>query len=274
MCDAVLWLFIPWCIKVDVPMIFETHFPKYFEKVKTKSIFNSFRNRIVRFLKKLTITKFTNTVFVTEEGSKEWNLNKSKVITNPLSFKVAEGASLVNKKVLAVCMNPYVKGLDRLLVIWKQIIEIHPDWILDVYGDWDVNYEYLNEAKILKIEKNINFIFPTNDIYNSYIQSSIFLMTSRYESFGMVLIESMAIGVPCIAYNGSVGPRTIIKDGLNGFLIEDGNVASYVHKLKNLIEDDNLRFKLGNEARRTVEKHDIDVVMKEWENLFTEVVGS
>ena len=271
-CDAVLWLFIPWFVKTNIPVIFETHFSVSFEKVKNRNLYTKFRSKLVHFFKQKTINKFSCFVSVTDEGSKEWNAKKKIVIPNPVSFKVAEKSNLVNKKAMAVCMAPYIKGLDRLLLIWSRITEKHPDWQLDIYGHWDADSEYQQMADKLNISNNINFLSPVKNIQYSYNQSSVFLLTSRTEAFGMVLIEAMASGVPCIAYDCPSGPRTLIEDGENGFLIEDGNTASFVRKLALLIADENLRIQMGAKALESMKKYEIEGIMKKWDNLFQDVL--
>jgi glycosyltransferase involved in cell wall biosynthesis len=270
-CDAVLWLFIPWLIKTEIPIIFETHFSVFFGKSKNKSLYSQLRAKLIRFLKQKTISKFTCLVTLTKEESWGRNAKNSIVIPNPLPFTVNNKAALANKKAMAVCMNPYVKGLDRLVLIWSKIVKKHPDWELDVYGNWESNDVFHKMVSDLKIETHVNFLPPTTDIQNCYNQSSLFLMTSRTESFGMVLIEAMASGVPCIAYDCPTGPRAIIDEGITGFLIEDGNLDSFVQKTELLIEDENLRILMSENAKNSVSKYDLDSVMMQWKSFFEEI---
>ena len=270
-CDAVLWVFIPWFVKTEIPIIFETHFSVFFEKSKNKSLYSKFRAKLVRFLRQKTIGKFTYVVYLTNEESWGRQPKKSIVIPNPLPFTVNNKAALVNKKAMAVCMNPYVKGLDRLLLVWSRIIQNYPDWVLDIYGKSNDNTTFIKRANDLKISNNVNFHPPTANIQSSYNQSSVFLMTSRTEAFGMVLIEAMASGVPCVAYNCPSGPRAIIDEGINGFLIEDENQDHFIQKLELLIEDENLRIQMGINAQKSVAKYNIDSVMKKWDELFMDL---
>ncbi|MNG34728.1 UDP-D-galactose:(glucosyl)lipopolysaccharide-1,6-D-galactosyltransferase [compost metagenome] len=78
----------------------------------------------------------------------------------------------------------------------------------------------------------------------------------------------MTSGVPCIAYDCPSGPGAIIEEGINGFLIEDENVDSFVQKLELLIEDDDLRILMGVNAQKSVKKYEIDTIMKSWDGLF------
>ena len=98
-------------------------------------------------------------------------------------------------------------------------------------------------------------------------------MTSRSEGFPMVLLEAMASGLPCVAYDCPTGPRVVIEKGENGFLIEDGNVDSFVQKLELLIEDENLRIKMGINAQESVKKYDLESIMQQWKSLFESLVN-
>jgi len=270
-CDAVLWVFIPWFVKNKTPMIFETHVSIHLKKIIKKGIFSEIRFEIVQFFKKITAKKFDKFILETEEGSKEWNISNSKVIPNPFSFSLKKLAGLENKKAIAVCRHSYEKGIDRLLIIWKTLVDNHPDWSLDIYGQWNSDLRYQKMAESLKISKNINFIAPINDIQGGFNQSSIFLMTSRSEAFGMALIEAMSCGLPCVAFDCPIGPRTIIENNVNGFLIEEENIDLFVEKVELLIENKNLRIEIGQKAKERVGKYDIDQIMKKWNDLFIEL---
>jgi glycosyltransferase involved in cell wall biosynthesis len=272
--DAVLWMFIPWFLHTKTPIIFETHFSVFYQKSKNDSLYSTFRFKVIRFLKQIAIYKFNCLVTITNEEDKERRSINRFVIPNPLSFAVKNKAALVNKKAMAVCVNPYVKGLDRLLSVWSRISEKHPDWELDIYGQWETNSRFVTMAADLKISNSVHFLPPTTAIQNSYNQSSLFLMTSRHETFPMVLLEAMTSGVPCIAYDCPSGPRTIIEEGVNGFLIQNGDSDSFVKKLEMLIEDESLRLYLGQNAKNSVLKYDLDIIMMQWKSFFEYVIDN
>ena len=125
----------------------------------------------------------------------------------------------------------------------------------------------LKRMQKLQIEKNSTFCDPVKNINEKYLEASIYLMTSRFEGFGMVLIESMASGLPCIAYDCPCGPRTIIENDSNGFLIENGNENQFIQALEKIIIDENLRFQMGKKAKISVDKYKIDAVMQKWDSL-------
>jgi glycosyltransferase involved in cell wall biosynthesis len=87
----------------------------------------------------------------------------------------------------------------------------------------------------------------------------------------MVLLEAMAVGLPAIAYDCPCGPRAIITEGENGFLIPDGNENIFVTKLSLLLQNEALRVQMGNNASKITAKYYLETVMLQWQNLFETV---
>lgn len=266
-CDAVLWVSIPWLIKTKIPMLFETHVSKFLKKKENQNNISEFKRGLIDFFKQITLNKFDKVIFVTQNASEEWNLKNSKIIPNPISFTSQKASNLNSKKAIVVTRHSYEKGLDRLLLIWKKVIAKHSDWVLDIYGQWENDLTYQHMASDLQLSNHLNFIAPTKDIQTKYAESSIYLMTSRSEALPMVLIEAMNCGLPCVAYDCPCGPRAIINDEENGFLIENGNENDFVNTIITLIENENLRIKIGENAKISSQKYNMNSVMQLWKNL-------
>lgn len=253
----------PFIVKTKVPILFECHGSKFIEEEvqKTNLIFKSIQKLKYRF-KDFGAGKFTKTVALSDESLKEWNVENGVVIPNPSWIKSKKHSDLKNKKVIAIARNSYEKGLDRLLLIWKIIEEKYPDWTLDIYTD-DVD-SLEQEAIKLEIESGINYLHFVKNIQKKYLKASICVMTSRTEGFPMVLLEAMASGLPCIAYDCPTGPRAIITNAENGFLIPDNNIEMYVEKLSFLIENEEVRVKFGLDAKETSEQYSVKKIMEQW----------
>lgn len=203
-------------------------------------------------------------------------LQKSKCmciyIPNSIDKLPKEIAPLNSKRLVSVGRLSPEKGYLDLLKIFKRITETHDDWVLDIIGD-GVEKE--------KLKKYID----TNELGNKvtlhgfqgkeYIDevlhdSSIYLMTSYTESFGIVLIEAMSHGVPCIAFSSAEGAREIINSGENGYLIKNRNFDAMIMKINDLITSKSERQRIGKQARNSVQKYTSDIVGEEWITLIEE----
>ncbi|MFV8346841.1 glycosyltransferase family 4 protein [Flavobacterium sp. ZB4P13] len=261
--------FIPFILKNKVPLVLEMHSSKFIEERVLKNDFlTKVRSGFLYFFKKTGIKKYDRFVVVTSESIAEWNINNTIVIPNPLWFTSEKSSALENKKVIAVGRHTYEKGFDRMLQIWKKVVVKHPDWMLEIYGKTSENVNLRLLAENLNISDNVVFYEPVQDIDKKYSEDSFCLMTSRFEGFGMVLIEAMASGLPCIAYDCPCGPRGIISENEDGFLIENGNESDYVKAIETLIENTTLRREMGKRAKLSSEKYNIDAIMETWNQLF------
>jgi len=262
---------VPYILKNNIPIVFECHGSRYVEERKSvDASFEKYLKSLKYKLKYIGAKGYTKLIALSNESLNEWNMKNGLVISNPCWLKTDILAELKSKKVIVVARHSYEKGLDRLLLVWQKVIEKHPDWILEIYGKETDSLEM--EAVQLGIELKVHFNKPIINIEERYLESSICLMTSRTEGFPMVLIEAMACGLPCIAYDCPVGPRSIIKNEKNGFLIENGNERAFVEKLNLLMEDEALRIKLGSNAQESIAVYNIDKVMKQWKDLFESLV--
>jgi glycosyltransferase involved in cell wall biosynthesis len=114
---------------------------------------------------------------------------------------------------------------------------------------------------------------PIQKIMQEYLNSSIFLLTSRFEGLPMVIVEAMACGLPVVSFDCPWGPADIINDGEDGFLVEYLNTNEAAQRVCQLIEDPHLRKEMGAKARANVRRYDRDAVMRQWKDLFKQVRG-
>ena len=175
------------------------------------------------------------------------------------------------KVVVSVGRLSKEKGFLRLIDIWKLIQDSSEfkDWKLHIVGDGKLKEKIENKIKDLNLTNSIILKPFTKDVESEYLSASIYAMTSHFEGLPMVLIEAQSYALPTISFDIATGPRDIIEDEKSGYLIEDNNLNEYANKLKTLMQDENLRAKMGAKSKEIVKsKFSKEVVMKQWENLF------
>lgn len=222
---------------------------------------------------KKQIEKFDRFVVLTEKDRLAWACVNSLTIHNSLPNYKCRCSSVMGKKALAVGRLSYVKGFDRLVDIWEQIVMVCPDWILEIVGDGELKTSLIEYVKKKNLKNSIIFTPATSDIYSKYQEASVLLMTSRLEAFGMVLCEAQSCGLPCIAYDVPCGPAEIIKQNENGFLIENDNIKQFVDKFVLLASDQTLRTRMAQSAKANSTRFLEEDIMHEWELLFSELIA-
>lgn len=257
----------PFLIKTKIPIVFEIHGSKFIEETPLKSDFISkFISKMKYRFKDFGVRKFTKIVALSEENLKEWDVENGIVIPNPSWIQTKIVSDLKNKKVIAIARFSFEKGLIRLLLIWQQIYKKHPDWVLEIYTD---ESEALNTIVSDFRLTEVVSVYPfVKNIEEKYLGASIYAMTSRSEGFPMVLLEAMASGLPCIAFDCPTGPRAIIQNNTNGFLIPDHDDLFFVEKLSALIENEELRITFGKNAKQTSENYSTEKIMEQWKLFF------
>lgn len=220
------------------------------------------------------VRKLDALVLLTQHDADSWiGITKTIVIPNSLPFYPQQASTCDNKQVIFVGRFNEQKGLEYLIKTWESVYQRHKDWTLHMYGQG----EQEGVLSILIREAGLGEVVivhqPTRQILKKYLESSIFLLTSRFEGLPMVLIEALACGLPIVSFNCPWGPADIIKDGEDGFLVEYLNTDEAAQKVCQLIEDTELRKTMGANARVNVQRYRRDAIMRQWMGLFDSLKG-
>ena len=274
LCEGFKGFFIPWFISLKTPILFEIHGSIFNSEYHIKNSFiANFKFKSQIFLKKKLASYFNKLIVLSLESEQEWKTKNTLVIPNPNWLKATRISNFENKKAIMIARHSYEKGIDKALYIWKKVVKKHPDWLLEIYGDFDKNLIYQKLVNELVLEDNVVFFKPVKNIQEKYLEASFCLMTSRTEGFGMALVEAMACGLPCIAYDCPVGPRVIITNHFNGFLINEDDIEGFVLKTFKLIEDRNILKEMSANAISSSKQYDLDIIMTKWDILFKSLIN-
>ena len=198
---------------------------------------------------------------------------RNSYVPNPLPFYPEAVSDLSSKWALCIGRLTADKRHDLLLDIW-QLSQIYAQgWKLMIIGEGECESELREKIVTLGLNGHVFIEKPVATIQEKYAASSIFLLTSRAEGFGLVLIEAMAFGIPCISFDCPSGPRDIINNGLTGYLIKEGDVFGYVDVLRRLATNHKHRTLLGCNARYSVLKFRREAVGAEFKKLFNQTFG-
>lgn len=252
-------------VKGNIPVICESH-----------SMFNSyiyenatFWNRMSFYLLRRYIRKINCIVALTEGDANDWRkYNKHVcVIPNVVQLNPENRYSkLKSKIVIFVGRFTLQKDFGTLIDMWKIVHKYHRDWELHAYGEGELKHDY--EQIVANIDCNIKILPATSNIFEKYLESSMLVMSSLYEPFGLVLPEAMSCGLPVVAFNCPYGPADIIENGENGFLVDNRNIGEFALCVNRLIEDRELRLKMGGCAITSAQRYRAETIMPLWKSLF------
>ena len=219
------------------------------------------------------LKKLDRFVVLTDKDRELWTeLDNVVTIPNPSPFMPSAVSPLTEKRVIAVARYSHEKGIDLLLEAWAQVEKRTKDWRLEVFGDGDTTAFNALIDKLGIDRRRCQLNGRTADIEQEYLKSSIAVCSSRFEGFGMVIIEAMACGLAVVSFDCPWGPQSIIKNGEDGFLVENGNIEKMADALVRLIEDDNKRNTFAKNAIQNVKRFQMDRIAEQWRELFENVI--
>lgn len=262
----------------DIPdgsrKIGEIHFSKSNYRQFSKRFLPAFVNKAVTRMwhgqMDRQIKRLSKCVILTNEDKQNWlGFNNIVVIPNPISHFPTVHSDCSSKVVIAVGRYSHEKGFDLLIKCWQFVNQRHPDWHLNIFGAGE-HAGYEQQAAGLGLSATVHCNGPEKDIYAKYAESSIFVITSRHEGFGLVIAEAMATGVPPVAFTFPCGPKDIITDGVDGLLVENGNISKLTDAICYLIEHDDERRAMGRRGIESAQRYREERIMQQWISLFDE----
>ena len=264
-------------VTLPVVKIVECHCGRsaYFKDlVKIKGLFEKTKQYLQKKRLLRAISKFDRIVVMTEAEKDDWK-QKDKVVSIPNMLvhypKDVHKGGHSYRRAISVGRFAYQKGYDLLLKAWRTVEDYHPDWCLDIYGSLDGGigeYEQLQrQIETLDIH-TVLLHSATTDIYSSYFESDLYVSSSRFESFGLVLVEAMACGLPIVGFGSLYGPVSIIKDGSTGVLVPPYDTQQLAEAICRMIEHPEERVRMGENGRLEAKKYLPEQIMPIWRDFY------
>lgn len=214
------------------------------------------------------LSKLSKVVILTHEEAAFWpELSNTCVIPNPIITPIGACSDCSHKQVIAAGRYAPQKGFDLLIDSWAIVARKYPDWTLRIYGE-GMREELQQQINRLGLTPSCILEHTVPNITDKYGESSVFVLSSRFEGFGMVLTEAMSCGVPVVSFACPCGPRDIIKDGEDGLLVENSNTEQLAEKISLLLADEERRRRMGQQARINSERFRMERIALLWKELF------
>lgn len=196
------------------------------------------------------------------------------VIPNPCIWSPERSSSLDRPKAVAVGRLVPVKGFDLLINAWEKVAAVHPEWVLEIWGDGPEREPLEHLIREKGLQKNVLLGGVAQDVRKKLLQSSMLVFSSLFEGFGMVLVEAMACGVPCVAFECPCGPRDVISPEEDGLLVLPGDTDGLARAVIRLVEQPELRIRMGKAARGKAAHYALDAIAARWMDLFRELTSA
>jgi glycosyltransferase involved in cell wall biosynthesis len=215
---------------------------------------------------------------LTEEDRRDYAeaLGSTRVVRVPNAVPPLSGERARPESKVAVAAGRLnsQKGFDLLIDAWRPVAAEHPDWQLRIYGRGLQRAALRRQILDAGLSDDVLLPGPTRDLGEALSQGSVFVLSSRFEGFGIVVVEAMSKGLAVVSFDCPRGPGEIIDDGRDGVLVPAGDVGALSRALLDVIGDEERRRALGAAALATARRYDPETVGAAWVALLDDLVRS
>lgn len=256
--------------------VLELHYNRYFRLQYGRKGLAGLSDRFRTWLDRRIAGRFDRFVVLTKEDLGYWgDMPNMLAIPNAAVLPYKIEADMSAARVIAVGRLDYQKGFDRLIKVWNAVSRsgVATGWRLDIFGQGECKEKLQDMIEGFGLADTVSINPPVKDIAKEYARSSVLVMTSHYEGLPMVMLEALSAGIPVVSFDCKCGPKDLIRDGENGFLIKDGDTGAMAAALERMISDGALRQRMSACARKVSEEYSQERIMERWMHLFMSIVS-
>ena len=258
--------FIPFIAK-NIKTIKEFHSSRF---QRAQNIPKTVYQKVIRKVDSFIELKYTYLVLLNGDEKRYYESGNVCIIPNSVRTVQEAYKKTRRRTVIAAGRIAPVKQFDHLIKAWHIVSEIFPEWNLEIYGEnYGTTARELEELVKELNAKNVNLMGATDNMQGIMSEASIYALTSSTECFPMVLLESLANGLPIVSYDCPHGPRNIITEDEDGILVEADNIEQFALALSQLMNDEKGRNCMETAAVINIKRFDENDVMEKWLHLFS-----
>lgn len=218
---------------------------------------------------------YDRVVVLSEADARQWRrfVSRVSVIYNPVTIKAQRVADYSVRRAMAVGRLDRQKGFDTLIAAWKRVVARYPDWQLDIYGDGPQKETLQRLIAAEGLQQSVFLRGRADDVASAYARHSLFVLSSRCEGFGLVLVEAGICGLPLVSFDCQQGPAEIITPE-NGILVRPvGDVAALATAISKLAGDAELRRAMGQQALNLASRFNLEDIAGQWKEMLSTLGG-
>ena len=222
------------------------------------------------------IREYDKIVVLTDEDKQlHWKKNdKVEVIPNPLTTEHNKRSTLKSKTVITAGRLTAQKNFSSLIKAWRTVNKHHPDWKLEIWGEGSLRNELQQQIEGLQLKDSARLMGYTDDIISKFADASIFVCTSIFEGLPLVFIEAMSCGIPVVSYSCPCGPKDIVTEGEDGFLVPVNDEQMMASRICYLIEHEDVRIQMGQASLDNSKAYSKDIIAAKWMAMFGNLLNA
>lgn len=257
--DYIIPFLVNTCIRTDLALMLSREKKKVIQTIRNNPNIYP-KNKVLKIYRDFLVKRYKKTIVQNKEQMEYFNKNKSSkiyILNNPIDNRINDVKRNSNKNKIIIIgvgrLEPQ-KNFSLLINAFSKISKKFPNTILKIYGEGELKNQLTDEI-IKKGIKDKAFLMGRKTSYNEmYGEANIFVLSSNAEGMPNALLEAMGVGIPCVSTNCPTGPNEIIDNYKNGILVPTNDLEGMENAIIELVTDEELRKKIGKEAKETVQK--------------------